>query len=295
MNILMNMLTLILATSIALGSSAMAQNNDKARDRAERREPDERGEMGYSDDRTAFWKKLVALFEAGKISREEAGDLYKTAFPERSGTPRQYQNKRLKEVKPLELFNEARQNPIFSGPQPGEKLVSFQAVGYLGEHKGKMLDPIAMANNQPHLIVFQDDNLLSLRFFNELLYSLAAIDGQSDVDLHVSLIFLSDDPDVLEPYERTFPMLLGRGIDVIAFSKEGREGPGAYGLDRTMAQTFVLAKGGQVVHNLAVPTAGLDCHPHVLGGIADIIGEKRETVQAWLNKETTGGREMRRR
>jgi hypothetical protein len=32
-----------------------------------------------------------------------------------------------------------------------------------------------------------------------------------------------------------------------------------------------------------------------LGGIADIIGEKRETVQAWLNQETTGGREMRRR
>jgi len=35
--------------------------------------------------------------------------------------------------------------------------------------------------------------------------------------------------------------------------------------------------------------------PHVLGGIADIIGEKRETVQAWLNQETTGGREVRRR
>ena len=318
----MKILTLILATTIALGSSAMAQNNDEARGRAERSERDERGERGErderderserserserderdergdrgnSDARTAFREKLGALVEAGKITREEAVDLYRTAFPERSTARRQYENKRVKEVKAPDLFNKGVQNPIFSGPQPGEKLVSFQAVGYAGEHKEQMLDPIAMANNRPHLIVFQDDEGASSRGLYDLSGSLATIGRKSDVDLHVSVILLSDDPVDFEPYAGMFPALLERGVDVIAFSKEGREGPGAYGLDRTVSQTFVLAKGGKVVHNLVFPKGGVYADSHVLGGIADIIGEKRETVQAWLNQETTGGREMRRR
>ncbi len=238
---------------------------------------------------------MGALVEAGKISREEAGDLYRTAFQERSRTRRQYENKRVKEVKAPELFNKGVQNPIFSGPQPGEKLVSFQAVGFVGELKEQMLDPIAMANNLPQLIVFQDDGGASIRGLYDLSGSLSSIDLQSDVDLHVSLILLSDDPVAFEPYSRIFPTLLKNGIDVIAFSKEGREGPGAYGLDRTVSQTFVLAKDGKVVHNFVLPQGGVYADPHVLGGIADIIGEKRETVQAWLNQGTTGGREMRRR
>ena len=300
----MKILTLILVTTIALGSSAMAQNNDEARGRAERSERgerDERGERGErdergdSDARAAFREKVGALVEAGKISREEAGDLYRTAFQERSRTRRQYENKRVKEVKAPELFNKGVQNPIFSGPQPGEKLVSFQAVGFVGELEEQMLDPIAMANNLPQLIVFQDDGGASIRGLYDLSGSLSSIDLQSDVDLHVSLILLSDDPVAFEPYSRIFPTLLKNGIDVIAFSKEGREGPGAYGLDRTVSQTFVLAKDGKVVHNFVLPQGGVYADPHVLGGIADIIGEKRETVQDWLNQGTTGGREMRRR
>ena len=292
---MMKILTLILVTTIALGSSAMAQNNDEARGRAERDERGERGERGDPDARGAFREKVGALVEAGKISREEAGDLYRTAFQERSRTRRQYENRRVKEVKAPDLFNKGVQNPIFSGPQPGEKLVSFQAVGYAGEHKEKILDPIAMAKNRPQLIVFQDDEGASSRGLYDLSDSLAKIDRQSDVDLHVSVILLSDDPVAFEPYARMFPALLERGVDVIAFSKEGREGPGAYGLDRTVSQTFVLSKGGKVVHNLVLPKGGVYADPHVLGGIADIIGEKRETVQDWLNQGTTGGREMRRR
>ncbi len=294
----MKILTLILTTTIALGSSAVAQNSDEARARAERGERverGERGERGDSDARAALREKLGALVEAGKITREEAGDLYRTAFPERSTARRQYENRRVKEVKAPELFNKDVQNPIFSGPQPGEKLVSFQAAGFAGEHKEKILDPIAMANNRPQLIVFQDDGGASSRGLFDLSGSIAKIDRHSDIDLHVSVILLSDDPVAFEPYAGMFPALLERGVDVIAFSKEGREGPGAYGLDRTVSQTFVLARDGKVVHNFVIPQGGVYADPHVLGGIADIIGEKRETVQAWLNQETTGGREMRRR
>ena len=282
---MMKILTLILVTTIALGSSAMAQNNDEARGRAERSERgerDERGERGERDERDERDERG----ERGeRDERDERGERGR----------RQYENRRVKEVKAPDLFNKGVQNPIFSGPQPGEKLVSFQAVGYAGEHKEKILDPIAMAKNRPQLIVFQDDEGASSRGLYDLSDSLAKIDRQSDVDLHVSVILLSDDPVAFEPYARMFPALLERGVDVIAFSKEGREGPGAYGLDRTVSQTFVLSKGGKVVHNLVLPKGGVYADPHVLGGIADIIGEKRETVQDWLNQGTTGGREMRRR
>ncbi|MDA7620559.1 hypothetical protein N8677_00380, partial [Verrucomicrobia bacterium] len=82
---MMKILMLILAITIAVGSSAMAQNNDEGRaraERAERAERGERGERGDSDARAAFREKVGALVEAGKISREEAGDLYRTAFQE---------------------------------------------------------------------------------------------------------------------------------------------------------------------------------------------------------------------
>ena len=289
---MMKSLTLIFATSIAFGSSAMAQNNEEAPAGAERAK---RGEGEDADARAALKEKLGALVEAGKITRDDAGDLYRTAFPERSRARRQYRNKRVAEVKAPELFNKDVKNPIFSGPQPGERLVSFKSTGLAGEHKEQVLDPIAMASNGSQIIVFQDDSGASIRGLNNLSDSIGKIDRKSEIDLHVSVVFLSDDPEAIKKYAGIFPALIERGVDVVAFSKEGREGPGAYGLNRTVSQTFLLAKGGTVLHNFVLPQGGLYSDPHVLGGIAELIGEKRETVQAWLNQETTRGREMRRR
>lgn len=280
---------LILATAIALGSSAMAQNSEVAEARAER------SEGGDIDARTALREKLSAMVKAGKITREEFGDLYRTAFPERSAARRQYQNKRVREVKAPELFNKDVEHQTFSGPQPGERLVSFKATGLAGEYKEQVLDVIAMANNGSQIIVFQDDSGASIRGLHNLSDSIGKINRQSEVDLHASVVFLSDDPVAIKKFAGTFPRLIERGVDVIAFSKEGREGPGAYGLNRTVSQTFILAKGGKVLHNFVLPQGGLYSDPHVLGGLAELIGEKRETVQAWLNQETTRGREMRRR
>ena len=289
---MMKSLALILATGIAFGSSAMAQNNEEAPAGAERAK---RGEGEDADARAALMEKLGALVEAGKITRDDAGDLYRTAFPERSRARRQYRNKRVAEVKAPELFNKDVKNPIFSGPQPGERLVSFKSTGLAGEHKEQVLDPIAMASNGSQIIVFQDDSGASIRGLNNLSDSIGKIDRKSEIDLHVSVVFLSDDPEAIKKYAGIFPALIERGVDVVAFSKEGREGPGAYGLNRTVSQTFLLAKGGTVLHNFVLPQGGLYSDPHVLGGIAELIGEKRETVQAWLNQETTRGREMRRR
>ena len=48
---MMKIQLLILATTLVLGSTAMAQDNDEARARAERAERAERGERGERDER----------------------------------------------------------------------------------------------------------------------------------------------------------------------------------------------------------------------------------------------------
>ena len=40
-----------------------------------------------------------------------------------------------------------REKPIFSGPQPGEKVPSFAATNLRGENAGEELDPVALAKN----------------------------------------------------------------------------------------------------------------------------------------------------
>ena len=45
-------------------------------------------------------------------------------------------------------------DPVFSGPQPGEELVPFQVVAVYGEKAGTEFDPIEMAGGKPTLLVF---------------------------------------------------------------------------------------------------------------------------------------------
>ncbi len=66
----MKILTLILTTTIALGSSAVAQNSDEARARAERAE---RGERGDSDARAALGRNSVRWWKQGRSHEKKLG------------------------------------------------------------------------------------------------------------------------------------------------------------------------------------------------------------------------------
>ena len=78
-------------------------------------------------------------------------------------------------------------------------------------------------------------------------------------------------------------------VITLGVSREGREGPGSYGLNRNVSMTVLVAREGKVLHNFAFQQPLLTVDPHVLGGIAEAIGEKRETVQGWLNEGATEG------
>ena len=190
---------------------------------------------------------------------------------------------------PARFKTEGKQ--IFSGPQPGEKLPAFKATSLAGDNKGKELDPITSAGNKLQVLFFQDVSRVAIAGLFSVMDAIGKIERKTDKDLQITCVFLSDDADsIRKGLRRGFSVLLERGIDVVAVSQGGRDGPGAYGLNRTISQTIILARDGKVTRTFVFPEPLLYADPHVLGGLAELIGEKRETVAGWLNEPASGER-----
>lgn len=235
---------------------------------------------------------LVLLCSTSLAQEREPGE--RTRERQRGGENerREYRRGKLAVKDPTEFKTERKQ--IFSGPQAREKLPAFKATSLAGDNKGKEVEPIALAADNPQILFFQDESGVAVRGLYGVTNSLSKIDQKTEQDLHIACVFLTDDAENIENrFARVFPGLRERGIDVIAVSKDGRDGPGAYGLNRTVSQTIILAKDGKVTHNFVFPQGMLYADPHVMGGIAELIGEKHETVAAWLNEATKGNARMR--
>ncbi len=245
--------------------------------------------------RSAIALTLVALLCSGSLAQErERGE--RTREGQRSGERerREYGRGKLAVKDPADVKTEGKQ--IFSGPQPGEKLPAFKVTSLAGDNKGKELDPIELAGDRSHILIIQDEGRVGIRGLFGVVDAIARIDRKTDIDLHITSVFLSDDTEKVSQFAGRFaPALLERGIDLISVSKDGRDGPGAYGLNRTVSQTIILAKDGKVTRNFVFPQGLLYADPHVMGGIAELIGEDRETVAGWLAEAAEGDARMRTR
>ena len=212
------------------------------------------------------------------------------AEPRRSAAGKRRYKRKLTVKDPAKFNREGKQ--IFSGPQAGEKLPECNAIGLTGEDKGKEFDPITPGSKGLQVIVFEDENGVAIRGLFGLSDAVGKIERNSKKDIHTAVVFLADDEQNINKFAGVFPRLLERGVDALSFSKDGRDGPGAYGLDRTVSQTVILAKDGKVVRNFAFPQGMLYADPHLLGGIAELVGEDRETVGAWLAEGSDQGERM---
>ena len=184
---------------------------------------------------------------------------------------------------------------VFSGPQPGEKLRGLKATSIIGDDKGQEIDPIAFAGDKPQILFFQDESGVAIRGLYGVVDAIGKINRKTDKDLHVACVFLSDDPDSITNFGGMLPTLRERGIDVIAVSKDGRDGPGVYGLNRKVSQTIILARNGKVTRNFVFRQGMHYADPHVIGGIAELIDEDRETVAGWLAEADEEAARMRMR
>ena len=226
--------------------------------------------------------------ESGEVTKAQIIARLKTGETRRpkgntKSQDRRYRNRRRTEVKdPAGYQTKGKQ--IFSGPQKGEKLPALKVTSLFGDNKGEAFDPIKRAGNQPQILFFQDDSGVGIRGLFGFANAIRQVNEKTEKKLQVACIFLADEANTITSrYARIFGRLRESGVSVIAIASGGRNGPGSYGLNRNIAQTILVAKDGKVTWNFVSEQGLLFADPHILGAVAEAVGEKRETVAAWLN------------
>jgi hypothetical protein len=141
------------------------------------------------------------------------------------------------------------QEPVFSGPQPGEKLTPFKLRGVFGDLQGKEFDLVGMAEGKPLAIVFIHKATRPSVGMTRILMEYAA--KRAKDGLVAGVVYLEDDATAAENFLKraghAFPTQVPIGI-----SLDGREGPGAYGLNRNVELTILVAKDNLVRANFAL-------------------------------------------
>lgn len=162
------------------------------------------------------------------------------------------------------------QEPIFSGPQPGEKLPLFEVRGVLGESAGKTLNFVKDADGKPIVLIFVHELSRPTIGFTRTLsaYTITRVkDG-----LHTGVTWLDDDASTAEATVKRVQHALTAQAP-LGVSLDGREGPGSYGLNRNVALTIVIAKDHKVSANFALVQPSLQADmPKVLEAIAKVVG-----------------------
>lgn len=162
------------------------------------------------------------------------------------------------------------QPAIFSGPQVGEMLPPLTVRGAFEPVAGQEIDPVQDAGQQPLVLIFVHDvNRLAVsltRTVSEYAHSRAG-DG-----LASAVILLDDDPTTAEATLKRIRHALTDQV-THAVSIDGREGPGAYGLNRNVMLTILVAKAGKVTANHAIvqPSLQIDL-PKILTSIVGVVG-----------------------
>ena len=210
---------------------------------------------------------------------------------------KEYKDNSYIKVKDPTLFERPEENRIFSGPQPGEKLPPLNATSIVGASEDKTFDFIAKSDEHPLVLFLQDGNGAGLRGLYDISRMIAKITNESKQKLHVSIVFLGNDPDALKQRVSGVARDVAESVSknvLLGISSEGREGPGSYGLNRNVSQTILIAKDGKVLHNFAFTQPTVYAYPHVLGAIAHVLGTDPAAVEEWLNEEPADEERMQR-
>lgn len=183
------------------------------------------------------------------------------------------------------------QQTVFSGPQPGEQLMPFQVTGVQGEQAGEKFDPVEKAEGSPTLIVFVHS---VTRPGVALARSLTGyVDSIEGADVYSAVVWLDEDPLEAKQWlaARTKPLNL-KGT--VAVSVDGGEGPGAYGLNRNVELTVLIADGKQVKANFALVQPSVSEAPKIASELAKLVNQPSPTAEK-MNEYAYPGQSMRGR
>ena len=266
---------------------------ERIRRDGDRRDSPEDRQMERDGQRDLSPEELVKRFDKdgdGKLNEAERLTVRRT-LGNREGQNRQQRRKI--EVKNPDDFKKNREKVVFSGPQPKEKLPPLKAIAINGDAKGKTIDFITRSDEKPLVLILQDERPLGLRGLVGFTRLIAKINSKSKQQIRLRVLFLGDSPDTIAQQASKIVPHIPDNV-LLGVSPDGREGPGNYGLNRNVAQTILTVKDGIVLHNFALAQPMLSPDPYVLGGVGELIGQKPDTLQQWLNETPAEDKRMER-
>lgn len=174
------------------------------------------------------------------------------------------------------------EEPIYSGPQPGEKVLPLTVINLRGSKAGQEFDPVKLAGDKLHLMFFVSESRTFGRFLGQLRNQLQTIEANSKQPWAMSVIVSTDD---VNEAEKSFAILDERYPKnlLVGVSKDGAAGPPAYGLDKNLTATVIVAKNGNVLHNLPYVGNAFYTQPHILGAIAEAMKIDHDTLRKYIN------------
>jgi hypothetical protein len=186
----------------------------------------------------------------------------------------------------------ADKEKVFSGPQPGEKVTSFEVRSLTAQGPGAKRDPIKAAAGLPVALVF-------LHGLERSMAPLMRVVDQYGADqkgkLNTEFVFLIDDPI---RGDRGLPRVV-QSLKMrarVGYSVDGIEGPGNYGLNKECLMTIVLAKDGKVTANFALVQPGIADAPGIIAAMAKLAGDKKPpTAEVLLARQNPNNRRPMRR
>lgn len=161
-------------------------------------------------------------------------------------------------------------DPVFSGPQRGEKVAPFRVLQFAGPDAGKEVELAAADRAGPTMLVFVHEvtrPAMQLLRPIDLYATKLAPDG-----LATHFVWLTADRSRTEQFLSTArnSLAIKSPVDI---SLDGIEGPGSYGLNRKVTLTILLAKDHKVAANFAIVQPNETDAPKILAEMAKLMGK----------------------
>jgi len=185
------------------------------------------------------------------------------------------------------LMTPVENDPVFSGPQPGEKLTPFIIHGILGTHVDQKFDLTADADRLPCVIVFVHERTRPAFGMARTVTNLLADRGPKKVTGGV--VFLSEDPTETANWGPKVAQHFPKNA-VVGVSADGKEGPGAYGLNRNVSVTVLVGKDGVVTDNFALIQPDIEVDgSKIFKAIGAALGEEKSPLIADFSTQRYAG------
>lgn len=179
--------------------------------------------------------------------------------------------------------------PLFSGPQVGEKLPAFTVIGVFDDDAGKDLDFVGAAKGKPIVLIFVHElNRPSIGMTRTLA---TYTHSRAEDGLRTGVVWLEDDATAAENTLKRIRHALAPGAP-IGISPDGREGPGSYGLNRNVSLTILIGNEGKVTANFALVQPSLQADlPKILEKVVEVAGGKVPKLEEITGAVAMGDRQ----